>query len=169
MDRKGIMEEKVYKRIFHKYYKPLYVFAARYVDTDHADDIVQDIFLKLWETTMSFEDEEHIKLYLYKSTYHHCLNYVNHQRFVEKELTRLLEISDTTTDFYFEEAYLENSVLMAIFQAIDKLPDKCREIFILSYLDEMNIQEIANELKISINTIKTQRLRAKDALRHSLK
>ena len=57
MDKKNVMEEKAYKRVFHKYYRPLYMFAAKYIDTDNADDIVQDVFLKLWESAQPFNDE----------------------------------------------------------------------------------------------------------------
>lgn len=169
MDKKNVMEEKAYKRVFHKYYRPLYMFAAKYIDTDNADDIVQDVFLKLWESAQPFNDEEHIKLYLYKSTYHNCLNHIKHRQYVEKELTRLVEHAETLPDSVFEEEHVENNILAIIFQAIDHLPGKCKEIFILTYLDEMTTREIAEKLQISINTIKTQRLRAKEALREALK
>lgn len=166
---KNVLEEKTYKQIFCKYYKLLYMFAAKYVSTDNADDIVQDVFLKLWESPTPFKNEEHIKLYLYKSTYHNCLNHIKHQQYIEKELSSLPEISEAESDFYLDEEHIENSILSNIFQAIDNLPDKCKTIFTLTYLDGMSTQEIAEELHISINTIKTQRLRAKEALREALK
>lgn len=169
MDKKNVIEEKIYKKIFCKYYTLLYMFASKYVSSDNADDIVQDVFLKLWESHTSFKNEEHIKLYLYKSTHHSCLNYIKHQQYVEKELSSLSEISESQLDFHVEEEHIENSILSNIFQAIDNLPAKCKTIFILTYLDDMSTQEIAKKLHISINTIKTQRLRAKEALREALK
>ena len=163
------MNEITYKRVFYQYYKHLYIFSTKYVDERNADDIVQDVFLKLWEVQKELESEEHIKLYLYKSVYNACINQIKHTQYMNRQLTQFQLDVEEYVEPDVNVDCVENNLLICIFDAIEQLPRKSREIFEMSYLDKMDIAEISRELGISANTIKSQRLRAKEALREILK
>jgi RNA polymerase sigma-70 factor len=152
-------------------------FAATYVKSeDDAEDIVQDVFIKLYEHPTSVENHFHAIGYLFTSIRNACLNYLRdklrqttattsfqklHLQEIQLGLDALLQ---TETDFHSEED-LEH----AIENAIARLPERCKQIFIMSKLQGIRHADIAQQLGISVNTIETQMGIAYQKLRQELR
>ena len=152
--------EKRFKEAFLAYYPRLCLYAFRILrNQGEAEDIVQNVFISFWDNQVTVQDTEAIKSFLYRSVYNACMNYIRHQDYVGRQME------------YFEEegvesnAYLvrtiENEIMDEIFRVIDTLPTECSKIFRMSY--------VADRLGISVNTVKTQRMRARKLLKERLK
>ena len=148
-------EREAFQQLFETYHKALCFFAARIVrDHSEAEDIVQDVFLSFWKMDRGgFPNVKTIKTFLYNSVQDR--NYKN----LNKE-----ELDED----YFLCQQIRADVVAELFDAIDELPDRCKEIFKRSYVDGQEERKIAEELNISLNTIKTQKQRAKSYLRGRL-
>lgn len=149
----------------------LIFYAGKYVDTTTAEDLVQDVFLKIWQKRMFLFLREGLKTYLYRSVQHACLDYLKHQD-VKSDY-----IAATVTKLKIEEIYYnddpqylftEDERLSNIYKEMDKLPEKCREIFMMSYLEERKTPEIAVLLNISPRTVEAQLYKALKTLRSVL-
>lgn len=156
-----------FEALFNKYYAGLCYYAYKFVhNKEVAKDLVQDVFVKSWDKRSDFTTELSIKNFLYISLRNSCLNYLRHS-IVEK---KFIELSDI--DMCENEKGLSNlikaEVVMSLREAIDKLPEGCRMVLKLAYFEGLKNDEIATELGISINTVKTQRQRAMKLMRLSL-
>ncbi len=160
-----------FRSIFDKYFPSLCVFANRFVnDEDLSKDMVQDVFLKVWNSATEFESEKSLKVYLYLATKNTCFDFLKKEKrkkergeYSTERIEGDWEMNDESVvlDIIREETYrqLEN--------AIELLPEKAREVVRLN-LKSLTNQEIADELSISINTVKTHKLTAFKKLRDLL-
>lgn len=145
-----------YHELYNQYYKVLTMYAYSFnLPIDAAKDIVQSLFISIWEKKLSFTSLSSLRSYLYNSIRNASLNYLKHQNieweYLEKLTDTYLEVNDEeTTD---EEVY------HLLFQIIDELPPRCREVFLL-HMDGKKNEEIAIQLGISLETVKTQKKRA---------
>lgn len=165
-------EEKAFEYIFNHYYDGLLNYAGHIVgETELANDLVQETFCKLYEGHADLNIHLSIKSYLYKSVYNSCLNELKHRKVVNNYVDREM------LNFYFSEiiqtpeaelALLDEDINNALQEAIDKLPERCREIFVLSKMDEMSNKEIAEHLNISVKTVEIQMTKALSRLRMEL-
>ena len=161
-------EQEAFQRLFETFHKALCFFAARIV-RDHleAEDIVQDVFLSFWKMDRGgFPNLKTIKTFLYNSVQHRCLNYLRDLEIRDRNYRNLKR--EELDEDYFLCQQIRAEVVSELFGAIDELPDKCKEIFKRSYVDGQEDKKIAEELDISLNTIKTQKQRAKSYLRGRL-
>ena len=138
----------VFEAVFHDYYPHLLRFAEGFVfDSEIAKDIVQNIFIFLWENTNRLQITSSLQTYLYVSVKNRCLNHLRDLKIEDKH--HLLYIEASLND---DNLCQENSELFHhIQQAIQELPPKMAEIFRLKYLDEKSIKDISSKLKKSIH------------------
>ena len=123
---------------------------------DEAEDVVQDLFVSMWNKKIQFVSYVSFRTYLYKAVYNAVLNVIKHQE-VEQRYVDLVKNED---ELEFPEAdYQKEEIYRQLYLAIDRLPKKCREIFLM-YMDGKKNEEIAQILSISIETVKTQKKRA---------
>ena len=161
-------EREAFQRLFEMYHKALCFFATRIVrDSLEAEDIVQDVFLAFWRMDRGgFPNLKTVKTFLYNSVQHRCLNYLRDLEIRDRNYRNLKR--EELDEDYFLCQQIRAEVVAELFGAIDELPDKCKEIFKRSYVDGQEDKKIAEELDISLNTIKTQKQRAKSYLRGRL-
>jgi RNA polymerase sigma-70 factor (ECF subfamily) len=164
--------EEDFKEAFHCYYHPLCFYAGRILGGDYVmSDIVQEVFCGAWELKVAFESIYAMKAYLYASTFNACLNRkkstVTHQR--HHAVIRCDGQRAPHEEVSFLADRIEAEVFSEIFRAIEQLPLECRKVFKLSYIQGQSVEAVATELGISVNTVKTQRSRAKKLLKESLK
>lgn len=160
-----------FKELYKVNAPTLIFYASKYVDTTTAEDLVQDVFLKIWQRRVFLFSEEGLKTYLYHSTRHACLDYMKHQEvkggYIQAVTTRL-----KIEEIYFNDDPLsifpDDERLSLIYENMEKLPGKCREIFSMSYLEERKTTEIAQLLNISTRTVEAQLYKALKILRSAL-
>lgn len=161
--------QKLFQDIYDKYYNGLCVFAARFVRSDEeAEEIVQEVILKLWENKENLHNIASLKSYLYRAVYNRSLNYLNHLskeiKYRDKAWVELKKKELAATD-----KILETELETQIAEAVDKLPARCREVFELSRFSGLKNKDIAEQLNISIKAVEANISRALQSLRQSLK
>ena len=162
------LDKKEIEKLFKSYFGPLCSFAGKYVkDHDSAKEIVHDVFINLWEKRDALHMKTSLKSYLFKSVHNRCLNYLRDQKkFDKNELGEDNIGSYGSVDYndHLEEAELQQKINVAL----NSLPEKCREIFILSRFEELKYKEIAVRLNVSVKTVETQMSKALKILREEL-
>lgn len=148
-----------YELVFDTLYEPLCKFCYRFVlSTEIAEDIVQDTFTYLWESWSRLSQMESLKAYLYTTVKNRSLKHL--QKNYTKSPTLMIE--DCNDDFIDSnqpsaEQLLEYHDLQSIVeQALSKLPERCRIVFVLKRFDEKTNKEIAQLLNISVKTVEAQ-------------
>ena len=163
VNQKINIRENNFKNVFDSYFPSLCVFAHRFVqDEDIVKDIVQDVFVKIWNTVTEFESEKSMKVYFYLSTKNACFDHL------KKEKRRNLS-SDINEEIGIEDKVVIDEIIREetyriLEDAIIQLPEKAQEVIRLN-LNGLSNQEIAEELDVSINTVKTHKLLAFRKLR----
>jgi RNA polymerase sigma-70 factor (ECF subfamily) len=162
---------------FEELYRQYYIFlclVAEHIVRNHSDaeEIVSDVFVRLWNIREKIEITTSVKGYLIKAVYNTSLNYLERFRLTHK-LTDSLSNSDYEflawdSDYPLGQLY-EKEIMNILEQGISELPDGCRKIFILSRNEDMKYSDIADKLGISVNTVKTQMKIALARLRENLK
>jgi RNA polymerase sigma-70 factor (ECF subfamily) len=168
-------DQKSYEFLFKSYYSNLCRYARNIVHSEEtAEDLVMDIFVKIWEAGSLLVISSSISGYLYQSVHNHCLNYLTrkHRRFSElnpETIERLNALIPPDASFDpFERINMEE-LSIRIKKSIDQLPEEARKIFIMSRTEELSHKEIAKQLGLSENTVKVQIYRSLIKLRILLK
>jgi len=162
-------DKSVFETIYREYYVPLCYFCVKYVDSlSDAEEIVQEVFVKVWEKHAEVEINTSLKSYLHRSVQNSALNYIKKQKIVDKY--RQSEEGGSRTSYHDGQSSMEDAELrMVIKKAILELPEKRREIFELSRFEGMKYSKIADTLSISVKTVENQMTKALKYLRVVLK
>lgn len=162
-------DKKIYEYIFNYYYSGLCAYSLKYIqDKEIIEDIVQDFFVTLWTKSDKLEISTSLKSYLFVSVRNRCLNYVKHTRIDDNFKAKIQVLAKGLSNDDFE-LYVEAELRESFENALNKLPTKCREIFILSRVKGIKNQEIADQLGISKRTVESQISIALRVLRGELK
>ncbi|HQG75926.1 MAG TPA: RNA polymerase sigma-70 factor [Bacteroidales bacterium] len=158
-------DHKAFSQLFDSYYISLCFFAARYLhDLSLARSLVQDLFIDLWQRREKIEVAVSVKAYLYISVKNRCIDYLRAKRpevgITEPEAA----VSQVPFRDLIEEAELNERINLSI----NRLPDKCREIFLLSRMEGLKYAEIARKLDLSVKTVEMQMGIALRKIRESL-
>lgn len=156
-----------FRELFYTYCQALIRFACRFThDVDSAEDLVQEVFFKVWSNHQQLDPQLSIKSYLYAAVRNQALKQIRHQQVIEKAHTELrysIYHQPTPEDFLHT-----NQIESAVMQTIEELPEKCRLIFTMNRFDNLTYAEIAHILELSVKTIETQMGRALKKLRNQL-
>ena len=162
---------KQFKSIYIQNAPLLIFYASKYVDIETAEDIVQDVFLKIWNKRAFVFLKEGINTYLYTSVRHACLDYFKRQD-VKSSYEQSIRIRLKIEELYYNDdpkaLFLEDDRISSIYNEIKNLPEKCREIFTMAYLEERKASEIAKLLNLSKRTVETQLYKALKIIRKAL-
>ncbi len=163
-------DDKVaFSSLFETYYLPLCEFAYRYVKQKEVmEDVVQEVFVRIWEKRKKWQPNVSVSAYLYRSVYNQLINDYRKKRF-EIVLTedKQANIQDPVLSPMDQMHYREAS--KAIKVAIAMLPERRKEIVVLKLIYGFSYKEISTTLGISVNTVDTQVRRARKLLRNQLK
>lgn len=160
---------KEYERFFNKLYTSLCLFSNKYIENiEISKDIVQDVFIKIWEDKIEFQSESCVKAYLYTCVKNKSLDHLKSKLYKSTSHLPIRDMEKFETEPFFlrEVVILEASTIIE--EAIDTLPYKCAQIIRMS-IKELSNAEIANILSLSINTIKAQKKIAYKRLKPILK
>lgn len=145
-----------YRQLYDQYYKALVLYAINFLSSQQAaEDVVQELFATIWEKKTTFLSLTSFRSYLYNSVRNTSLNYLKRQNIESLYLDHLAKTFQEGS----EEDTNEEEVYRLLFCTIEKLPKRCREVFLL-HMDGKRNEEIATALNISIGTVKTQKKRA---------
>ena len=155
------------KKIFDMYYKSLVMYTNKFLPLKaECEDLVQDIFINIWESKMTFPDDISIKVYLYKSTRNKCYNVIKHKKVRENYALSTLQSLDD--DNLFLNQILQEEIVRKLYKAISVLPERKKEIIKLS-LRGLKNNEISENLGIKLQTVKTLKSQAYKILRDQFK
>jgi RNA polymerase sigma-70 factor (family 1) len=160
--------ESGFTGIFNQYYSQMLLYACRFTENQAiAEDIVEEAFISLWNKRDIISEIHSLKSYLYTVTRNGCLSWIR-----KKKREIATNKTASTLEEHFERTALENLIysetMTKIYAAIDRLPTQCKKVFILHYLEGKKISEIAEELNISVGTVKTHKVRGIDLLQNLL-
>jgi RNA polymerase sigma-70 factor (ECF subfamily) len=157
--------EAGFEHLFKTYFRELHAYAFSLLkDWDTGEEIVQALFLKLWEKNEWTNINTSIKSYLYKCVYHDSLNFMRREKTHLRYQTLTAHTLKNQTDDASNKLKL-SEVEHHLHLALNKLPEKCRAIFHMSRFEQLKYQEIANQLEISIKTVETHMVKALRILR----
>jgi RNA polymerase sigma-70 factor (ECF subfamily) len=161
-----------FDKVFQKYHHALYLYCLKFIDNEaDAMDLVQNVFISVWEKEKFKLDEVHLKSYLFSSTRNACINYLKHSEVIRKfesEISFSLKMLEINRYSNGEQSLIEKEGLEKIYSAINSLTMKNREILELSRFEGLKNQEIAELLHIPIRTVETRLFRALKKLRELL-
>jgi RNA polymerase sigma-70 factor (ECF subfamily) len=156
------------EQAFRAYYAPLCEFTYRYVKSrDAAHELVQDLFLRLWDLADSPNPPLLTAPYLYRAARNHALKYLRHERVVLRWRARAAQGAEATGP-WADDDLRQREVTDAVDRAIAELPERSRLVFTLSRREELGYAAIAELLGISVKTVETQMSRALRILRRKL-
>jgi RNA polymerase sigma-70 factor (ECF subfamily) len=162
-------DQTAFELLFHFYYSGLVLFSTQFTtDRNEAEEIVQDFFVKFWQRHAQISLTESLKSYFFLSVKNSSLNFLKHKKVEEKYIRKMTEMADRHLA-YDPDLYVDSELQEKVKQAIDLLPEKCREVFVMSRLRGMRNDDIAAELNISKRTVETQISKALKVLRVELK
>jgi RNA polymerase sigma-70 factor (ECF subfamily) len=155
--------------LFTRYYADLVNFSVLMIrDMDAAEEIVQDLFLKLWENRNEFDDIQSLRSYLLKSVQNRSIDWLRHKRLKNQYAALLLEhpvLLQNDTENYLLYSELESELQTAL----SRIPEECAQVFIKSRFEAMKHEQIARLLGISVRTVENRISKTVQLLRKQLK
>jgi len=172
MDRFNKGEQEAFRVIFDRFYARINYFAFKLLQ-DHgaAEEIALDTFTTLFRKCADFPAETNIRAFLYISTKNACYSYLKKKNTLlekQKSFYQHEQQNEAEAQASTEGDEVEGEVLDAIYRAVEKLPSRCKIIFKMIYYDGLKAAQVAEQLHISVNTVKNQRARAIQVLRNLL-
>ena len=163
-------DERALETVFRAHYAGMASFVQRFVRSpDVAEELVQDVFFKLWSKREQLAEIETLRTYLFRAARNTALNHLRRLKLERRWQEEQGVDDDAPTAFAADEETSEGEVAAAVQEAIGRLPPRCREIFLMSRDGGLTYAEIARTLEISVKTVETQMGRALKSLRVSLK
>ncbi len=144
--------------VFRLYYDKLLHLSKNYITREEdAEEIVQNVFLKLWEQRDKLKNVSSINNYIYIMTKNGCMDYLKHEKvkrkYIDQSLPNRLAISHQFLKDEAASLLMEKELEQKILESAELLPDKCREVFIKNRMEGLKRSEIAKELGISLKTV----------------
>lgn len=163
-----------FQKIFDDNYRRLIFHALRFVDSEaEAEDVVADVFYELWNKINEIDLDKGIVAYLYRAVSTRSLNVLRHKNVAAVRIELLESINNRRMDFISNEDIQRNveseEIGKKMRAAISELPDRCREVFILSYVNGLKNKEIADAMNVSVRTVEAQVYKALHFLRDKLR
>jgi RNA polymerase sigma-70 factor (ECF subfamily) len=159
---------KQFEELFRSSYASLVKYAGTMVkDHDTAEEIVQDLFFRLWQNKEKIRIESSLNGYLFRSVHNRCLHHIEHLKVVDRHVHEMSFEQGTGAESPADE--LQYKELQAkIARTIEKLPERCGQIFCLSRFEGLKYAEIAEKLSVSVKTVEANMGKALKEFRKAL-
>ena len=165
-----------FSKLYLTFYPRLVRFASVFVVYEEdAENLIQDLFVGLWERQDTLGAVENINAYIYRLAKNKCLDHLKHKQVTERfaagiqsQFEQETALKMQSLEAFDVELASEEKVEQVVTRAIDALPAKCREIFLLSRYEGLKYREISDKLNISVNTVETQMCIALKKLRATI-
>ena len=163
----GDME--AFREIYRKHVTCMQYFAAKFTDRATAEDLVHDVFMRIWVGRETLHINESLQSYLFRAIRNRCINYLEHLKIKANHQTReMIDLQINEAEYFQspEQLLIRQEQLDRIHREIEKLPEKRRIIFKMAYYEDRKASEIAEELQLSTRTVETQIYKALKTLRN---
>lgn len=164
----------IFNQLYEAYFNRLIFHALRFVDDRaEAEDIVADVFADLWFRLPTLDTDGGLVSYLYRAVSTRSLNVLRHRNIAAVRIELLETINEKRLEFIdrtnLEDTINAHEIETGIREALSELPEKCREVFILSYINGLKNKEIAEAMDISVRTVEAHVYKALRIMRDRLK
>jgi len=171
--RVRLADESAFESLFHTYYARLCDFVESYVHSpDVAEELVQAVFLRIWEHRATWEPTTGVRAYLFAACRNHALGALKHERVVARVARRAtreeIALGIAAPRMGPDEELQASELASVLRQAVDRLPERRRSVVILRWQEQMSYAEIAHVLGISVKTVEAQMGRALAFFRRQL-
>lgn len=154
------------EQLFKLFYRPLVMYAQQFISAiEDAEDLVQDVFVHFWESGSYADVNENVRAYIYRSVKNACLNHLKSNS--KYSFGSLDEMPDVSTDNFPDENDWDDYI-QEIHKKIALLPPRTREIVVSIVLENQKYKDVAAQMNVSVNTVKTSLSRAMKHLRADL-
>lgn len=159
--------EKAFELLWKLFYKRLLFFCRRYVPEQDAQDITTETFVQVWNRREGFDSKAKIASFLFVTARHRCYNVIRDRQIHESHAERIAELTkDDTATIFNNDTLVE--LLQIIAGHLNLLPEKTRQVFLMSFEQGLKPGEIAEKLGLSVKTVKNQKHSAIRLLRSIL-
>jgi len=164
------LDKSTFKGLFDDHYRPLCNVAFRISgDLDMAEDIVQDVFLKIWNQQDLLNANKNIKSYMYTMVRNHALEIIRRQQIGARITDEILYLHSEANSDPIEDNEIEKYLILdKIYISIRQLPPKCAQVFTLAKVNGLSYSQIADDMHISVKTVENQMGKALKLLRAML-
>lgn len=165
-------DSNAFQDMFEKYYTSLFFYACKFVDDELARDLVHDIFIIFWQNKENINIKTSLSAYLFRMVRNKCLQEIEKQKVRDnynQETILSLKIDELS---YYNEGFksiIELELERKLEEALEKMPDGCRKVFIMSRFDGLKNHEIAEQLNVSVKAIEKQITKAIKIIKVELK
>jgi RNA polymerase sigma-70 factor (ECF subfamily) len=175
MENKGFIvtdfkagREEAFDIFFHSYYRAFVFFSCKLVnERDIAEDIVAESFIRLWDRREKLNSENELKNYMYRIVYNASLRWLERQK-TQSKVYKLYTLNNPQSDNGFFENVVKSETIRRVLEAMNKLPNECRMVFVKLYVEGKSVKETAEELEVAVSTVKNQKARGVKLLRERL-
>ncbi len=158
-----------FESLFRSSYVSMVRYAKRLVkDQDTAEEIVQDLFFRLWQDKEKIQIESSLNGYLFRAVHNRCLHWIDHVRVVERHIKDSSSGQEASMESPIDAIYFKE-LQSKIVRIIEKLPDRCGRIFCMNRFEGLKYSEIAEKLSVSVKTVEADMGKALREFRKVLK
>jgi RNA polymerase sigma-19 factor, ECF subfamily len=161
-------DEAAFEQVFKSHYKNLHAYAFTMLkDEDEAEEMVQQVFFKLWDRSGYLSFSGPIAAYLYRAVHNESLNFLKHQKVRASHQLHVAYSMKNKTE-HGQGKMMRKELENKFREALNELPEQCRTVFQLSRFEDMKYREIADKLDISVKTVENHMGKALKLLRTKL-
>jgi RNA polymerase sigma-70 factor (ECF subfamily) len=160
------------KQEFEKLFRSSYASLVRYAkkilkDHDTAEEIVQDLFFRLWQDRGNITIESSLNGYLFRSVHNKSLHFIEHQKVIERHAGEIAASADETAEPVTDAIYY-SELQSKVTRVLERLPERCSVIFRMSRFEGLKYNEIAEKLSVSLKTVEANMGKALKEFRKAL-
>jgi RNA polymerase sigma-70 factor, ECF subfamily len=161
-------DEPAFEKVFKTHFKSLHAYAFTLLkDEAEAEEMVQQVFFKMWERSENLSISGTVTAYLYRAVHNESLNYLKHQKVKANHQLHVAYSMKQQAD-HISGKMMSKELEHTFREALNELPEQCRTVFQLSRFEEMKYREIADKLGISVKTVENHMGKALKMLRTKL-
>lgn len=163
-NRMEVLDKDSFEKLFRSFFPPLMVFAKKIlVDEDDAREVVQQVFISVWEKRQEIDLSTSLKTYLFTAVHNRSLNVIR-----DRKKFSSVDVPDVAGEWDVSSVIESMELEERIMEVVRSLPEKCREVFEMNRFDGLKYSEIAVRLNISVKTVENQMSKALKILREKL-